>query len=451
MRKINTVKGALIKDLSPVNMAVTGENTKVTKDKEVLEDKKFSNILASNYKNTTGGKDVLSKKDLMDKSEEVNTNPKNSQEDAILRLLNTILTMINVNDVNSKDFLKKVQSLIEGSNGEGISSMKLIFNKDESLSNEENIEVKIKELVSLMDSDDKNQENIKSLLAKLKPETLESLSAKLVDMKDRDPKVHEFYNILKPLSKSQLDRKKDSNFINNENATEEKVSSFTNTPSFQIEENPLKDKLPVRLEDEGCLNEDKSSSSKELKLLEDIINQKDKPIKDMQIDKLLNRMNISSNSLKGLGNLEINGQDTVKEVVRVIKFMDKANIKELTLKINPKELGTITIKLTMEAGIMKANLTPTNKDTYNLLNKNLSELKSLMSDSNIKVQEVSINIYNDDTTYFSSNFNENSFAQNQKDRNTSGENKNNSFIEENFNEEDHSDVLEVNSTVNMLA
>lgn len=228
-----------------------------------------------------------------------------------------------------------------------------------------------------------------------------------------------------------------------------KTITLENTISFRVEKKPVKDTLEVKPEDKSYLNEDKNHSSKEIKFLEEIINQKDKTIKDTKFDNIINRMNISSNSIKDLENLEINGQNTVKDVVKVIKYMDKTNIKELTIKINPKELGSITIRLTMEAGVMKAHLIPTNKDTYNLLNKNLSELKSFMADSNIKVQDVSINIYNDDTTYFSRNFNESNFSESNKEGSSNGSNKNNTLIEEDI-EETSSDVLEMNNSVNML-
>nr|WP_301282252.1 flagellar hook-length control protein FliK [Clostridium sporogenes] len=80
--------------------------------------------------------------------------------------------------------------------------------------------------------------------------------------------------------------------------------------------------------------------------------------------------------------------------------MELNNVKDLTVKIMPKELGEVFIKLTMEGGIMKANIGATTKEAYNLLNSNMQLIEDKLQNSGIKVQELSLNIYNEDTTFF---------------------------------------------------
>lgn len=459
MRKINTLKGALLNDLSSLNKPANTENSKDSKGKEALEDKKFSSILTSAYKKNTKENENLSKNDINEPVDENISIPPDKDKDVSDKLLHIILELLNINDTDMKDVLKKTSDLTTDSAVENLQSLIMVLGSGESLNKEANVEInkevnlegQIKELVSLLNTNPKNYENIKNLLTQLNPEVLESFNSKLLSMIDKNSSANELYNIITSMPKITPDKNAETKINTSENEKSEKVIKPENTFSFKVEKKPVKDTLEVKPEDKSSLNEDKNHSSKEIKFLEEIINQKDKTIKDTKFDNVINRMNISSNSIKELENLEINGQDTVKDVVKVIKFMDKANIKELTLKINPKELGTITIKLTMEAGAMKAHLTSSNKETYNLLNKNLSELKSLMAESNIKVQEVSINIYNDDTTYFSRNFNENSFAESNKERNSHDSNKNNILVEEDINEDKNMDVLEMNNSVNMLA
>nr|WP_243159283.1 flagellar hook-length control protein FliK [Clostridium sp. cel8] len=80
--------------------------------------------------------------------------------------------------------------------------------------------------------------------------------------------------------------------------------------------------------------------------------------------------------------------------------METNNIKDLTVKITPKELGDVTINLTMEDGKMKAVLTASNKNAYNIINSNLQDLSNKINNNDIKVQNFSLNLYQEDTTFF---------------------------------------------------
>ena len=80
--------------------------------------------------------------------------------------------------------------------------------------------------------------------------------------------------------------------------------------------------------------------------------------------------------------------------------METNNVKDMTVKISPKELGNITINLVMEEGKMKAVITASNKDAYNILNSNIQDLSNKFQNSEIKIQNFSLNIYQEDTTFF---------------------------------------------------
>nr|WP_307897817.1 flagellar hook-length control protein FliK [Clostridium botulinum] len=81
--------------------------------------------------------------------------------------------------------------------------------------------------------------------------------------------------------------------------------------------------------------------------------------------------------------------------------MEQNNVKEMTVKVMPRELGEIVIRLTVENGLMKANITANNKEAYNLLNSKAQELNNSLGNGEIKIQNFTIDIYNGDTTFFS--------------------------------------------------
>lgn len=106
------------------------------------------------------------------------------------------------------------------------------------------------------------------------------------------------------------------------------------------------------------------------------------------------------------------------DIVKSLKFMQQGDIKNLTVKITPKELGDVIINLTMENGVMKASITASNKEAYNLINSNMTDINAKLQNSNMAVQDLSLNIYNQDTTFFKNGSNEQ--QQQQANKNTNG-------------------------------
>ncbi|MDU5109246.1 MAG: flagellar hook-length control protein FliK [Clostridium sp.] len=140
----------------------------------------------------------------------------------------------------------------------------------------------------------------------------------------------------------------------------------------------------------------------------------------------------------------VNKKTLDMDIIKNVKFMMKDAISELKVKVYPKELGEMTIKILSEEGIMKAEIKATSKETYNLLNSNLNEIKKLLENQNIKIQDVNIGLYNEDTTFFSGE----DTNQNQDFKNTQGQNLSGiSSVEE----EEIMEELILDNNLNILA
>ncbi|MBZ9688077.1 flagellar hook-length control protein FliK [Clostridium estertheticum] len=170
------------------------------------------------------------------------------------------------------------------------------------------------------------------------------------------------------------------------------------------------------------------NSSSEEKFLNNLLG-KDKD--EMKITKAVNFMN-QFETVKATDTAKVQTINTIidkssftVDVIKNIKFMEINNIKDLTVKMNPKELGEITIKLTMESGIMKASISAQNKDTFNLLNGNLQDISDKLKNMDIKIQSLDINIY-EDSTFFNKDSNE---------KNNNGSKNNNSGTNSGLEEE----------------
>ena len=145
---------------------------------------------------------------------------------------------------------------------------------------------------------------------------------------------------------------------------------------------------------------------------------------DVKISKAVNFMNQfqtvkTSDASKVLSaNLVVDKNNFEADVIKSVKFMEVNNIKDLTVKMNPRELGEITIKLTMESGIMKASILAQNKETYNLLNNNVLDIQDRLKNMDIKIQSLDINVY-EDSTFFNKNSSGNNNNNNEKQDNNS--------------------------------
>lgn len=106
------------------------------------------------------------------------------------------------------------------------------------------------------------------------------------------------------------------------------------------------------------------------------------------------------------GKIEVKTFST--DVVKNVKLMINNSIKELVVKVNPGNLGEVTIKLSMVGNEMKANLSTNSKELYNYIN--INEIKNHLASENIKISEVDISLYQEDTTFF----NEEKFRENKE-------------------------------------
>ncbi|MBE6077710.1 flagellar hook-length control protein FliK [Clostridium sporogenes] len=260
----------------------------------------------------------------------------------------------------------------------------LLNNLSEGNGNKEQLLMEIKDILgeefNKLNLTDKNS---------LDKDLLETFSNKLQTQIEKEPNA-EKVSLLKNI-KSEMENilKEESN--NNKLSVE---------PKINVDE-------PLVLEEEIDSSNLKENTSKEDKLLKGLLEDKEQSAGE-KINKAVNFMSHLKNSTdinelsskEALGNLVINRNTMNADIIKSIKYMELNNVKDLTVKIMPKELGEVFIKLTMEGGIMKANIGATTKEAYNLLNANMQLIEDKLQNSGIKVQELSLNIYNEDTTFF---------------------------------------------------
>lgn len=157
-------------------------------------------------------------------------------------------------------------------------------------------------------------------------------------------------------------------------------------------------------------NKEFSAAEKEELVLNKILGHEIKEQNLFIPNKILAMNSENIGELKETINIKSFSVDTVK----TIKYMVNNSIKELVVKVNPGNLGDVTIKISMAGNEVKANISTASKELYNYINSD--EIKNMLNQENIKVSEVNISLYQEDTTFFKEGSEFNGRGNNEKER-----------------------------------
>lgn len=142
-----------------------------------------------------------------------------------------------------------------------------------------------------------------------------------------------------------------------------------------------------------------SSDSKDEKILESILKDSSEEMKMPVFTTTTTVMNNGAGAVVETKQT-VNINTMAADVVKSVKYMAANDMREMIVKVNPGNLGEITIKLIEENGEMRLNMKAASRETYSLLVQQSSDIKNQLSDQNIKIQEVNISLYEEDTTFF---------------------------------------------------
>ncbi|WP_244834837.1 flagellar hook-length control protein FliK [Clostridium sp. BJN0001] len=392
------------------------KKTDSNKAKSVSSDKDFSTVLKSETKkedkkidNMSNASDKVSKDDkskslseLKDEIEDLKDEAEKSKNTDLAELLNQILNILNKlmqnntseNSENIKEsFSKLVESILNVSdNSDKLNELMNLFKSDDSLISLKDLTSEMKEISSMI-SENKN-DNIKDKISDLLSKLTDNNSSK------KDTVI---------------------NLNNNEQAL---VNDDSKDQSFQSQSDMSK-------------SNDKSSSAdsdSDSKVLKGILD-------DNKSDSIFSKINQAAQKTQNVqtvvktdGNI-VNKVTIVDDIIKDVKFMSTTDLKELTVKINPKELGEITIKLiAQDNGAMKAEIKANTKDAYTLLNQNLFDIKDKLNGENIKINDVNVSLYQEDTTFYKNGQFNSMFSHNG---NQEADEKNYSYSESNISGNDN--------------
>ena len=240
---------------------------------------------------------------------------------------------------------------------------------------------------------------------------------------------------------------------NNSNKINESLNSLIDKIKNQIKDldkSSQEDSMYENLDTVGILNQSKideykssKGTSNDIEYLENIVSADDNSYINSFVG--INEFNTvyrnsTSNDIPQPVT-EIRQEFITEDIIKSVKYMKNSDLEELNVKLNPRNLGEISIKLSKNKEHSNLLITVDDNNILDLVNKNIEEIKKHLKDTDINIKDIVINVKSENENLFSDNLNKEFNQDRRFNQNNSNKNKknNNQIIEELHNSEHNKD------------
>ena len=240
---------------------------------------------------------------------------------------------------------------------------------------------------------------------------------------------------------------------NNSNKINESLNSLIDKIKNQIKDldkSSQEDSMYENLDTVGILNQSKideykssKGTSNDLEYLENIVSADDNSYINSFVG--INEFNTvyrnsTSNDIPQPVT-EIRQEFITEDIIKSVKDMKNSDLEELNVKLNPRNLGEISIKLSKNKEHSNLLITVDDNNILDLVNKNIEDIKKHLNDTDINIKDIVINVKSENENLFSDNLNKEFNQDRRFNQNNSNKNKknNNQIIEELHNSEHNKD------------
>lgn len=240
---------------------------------------------------------------------------------------------------------------------------------------------------------------------------------------------------------------------NNSNKINESLNSLIDKIKNQIKDldkSSQEDSMYENLDTVGILNQSKideyknsKGTSNDIEYLENIVSSDDNSYINSFVG--INEFNTvyrnsTSNDIPQPVT-EIRQEFITEDIIKSVKYMKNSDLEELNVKLNPRNLGEISIKLSKNKEHSNLLITVDDNNISDLVNKNIEDIKKHLNDTDINIKDIVINVKSENENLFSDNLNKEFNQDRRFNQNNSNKNKknNNQIIEELHNSEHNKD------------
>ena len=136
---------------------------------------------------------------------------------------------------------------------------------------------------------------------------------------------------------------------------------------------------------------------------------------------------------------EVRQEFISQDVLKCVKYMKNSDIEELSVKLNPRNLGEMIIKLSKTEKDSNLVITVQDRNVLDFVNNNIEDIKNYLKDVNVKISDVFIDVKRDDENMFFDNLNQGFNKDQNFKQNKNSKYKSNNEIRENLGIDDFKD------------
>lgn len=214
----------------------------------------------------------------------------------------------------------------------------------------------------------------------------------------------------------------------------EKIKSYIN----DLEKSNNNYNAQINLENLCILNLAKIDNYSKNKNLNDDINYLESVVSNnssnMNQNILLRNNSLHSKDINNLDNpiSEIRADFIYDDMIKAVKYIKLNDLEELNIKFAPRELGEINIKLSKNDEDLDLLITIDDNTTFDIVNRNIEDIKSHFDDINFKINDISITNKSEDKDLFLENFSQEfeKEGSSKQERNTKYKNDKDDSIDE---------------------
>lgn len=356
-----------------------------------------------------------------DKSEDIDYN-------LILNLLNNLKLFNTQEDLKNMDKVYTELDNVEGLNSVSNNINEINLNMEENDFNINTNSLSSEELKILNNL----KNNLKNEYITLNNET------RKIELSDKEIEV------LKKLD-SAISNNKDNTISNSKIEENNELFQTNKLDNVELEKNEKFSQLETSNTTDKLNSMRNKELDKELDTLESILNG------DNDNNFILNNNQLANKDMNSINTTSRQEITTIRQeyigedIINTVKYLKSSGQEEITIKISPRELGDMTIKLVNNQEEASVAIVISKADVFDLVKDNQGEIAKHLKDLNINVKEISVEMKGNTQNNFSSNLNQ-EFERNNKGS-QQGRKKNISSADEPI--EDIKEV-EIEDNVNIL-
>jgi len=93
-------------------------------------------------------------------------------------------------------------------------------------------------------------------------------------------------------------------------------------------------------------------------------------------------------------------EDVMQQVIERFQVTKQSSDNRISLKLHPAELGELKVDLVLKEGTIKANVIVQNHHVMDIIDKNMSKLKTILEDQGFTIEEILVSSESDSVTDF---------------------------------------------------